>query len=497
MATNFSTVRQSYTLGLPRIGLLGVVTFTALGLFAGCTAFVADTDPDSNGADGSDGGVADPTPPGGKDDSDTGEDPPPHTPVAMITTSLEESNADLTNPERGFYASVNLLNAPNMSDDRDNGNTLLLALVRLDGYRDRPLDAAFFSALQAGFDRGAAAGVKFILRFSYNASFGDDAPLSRVLGHIAQLEPYLVANADVISVVQAGFIGAWGEWHASTNGLDNTQARSSILNALLDAVPTNRFVQIRTPMFKDTLLPGGPISEEESFSSSARARVGHHNDCFLSSSSDVGTYASPVEDWKEYIAEDTLAVPMGGETCAVYAPRAGCGTALDEMEFMHWTYINSEYHLGVIDGWDQQGCLDEINQRLGYRLAVTEVSHAAEVTPGGWLPVELEIFNRGFAAPFNERPAYLVLSGNGVQHIERIDSTDPRRWYSGGSFVTTEMTVPSNFAPGTYSLHLWLPDASESLSADPRYAIRLANVGGWDDDTGYNLLANDVVVVAP
>lgn len=44
-------------------------------------------------------------------------------------------------------------------------------------------------------------------------------------------------------------------------------------------------------------------------------------------------------------------------------------------------------------------------------------------------------------------------------------------------------------------LHLSLPDPSPRLGADPRYAIRFANHGTWDPDTGLNDL--EVAVQVP
>ena len=61
-----------------------------------------------------------------------------------------------------------------------------------------------------------AAGFKCILRFAYTKVQQatppyNDAPLSRVLMHIEQLRPVVQANEDVVLVLQAGFIGTWGE----------------------------------------------------------------------------------------------------------------------------------------------------------------------------------------------------------------------------------------------------------------------------------------------
>ena len=48
--------------------------------------------------------------------------------------------------------------------------------------------------------------------------------------------------------------------------------------------------------------------------------LGHHNDCFLASSTDYGTYDDVGKEYP-YLEQDTKYVPMGGETCTKNPPR--------------------------------------------------------------------------------------------------------------------------------------------------------------------------------
>ena len=82
------------------------------------------------------------------------------------------------------------------------GQTLAYAPVRLDDYRDKPLDDALFTSLNEGFSVVRSTGIKVILRFVYNDGFDPDAPKARVLEHIGQLKGTLEANADVIAVLK-------------------------------------------------------------------------------------------------------------------------------------------------------------------------------------------------------------------------------------------------------------------------------------------------------
>jgi hypothetical protein len=421
------------------------------------------------------------------DDGEEWIDPP--------TTTVEPAGTDeiILNPERGFYRALNIVEERDYAWVREEGFTLAHSYIRLDDYRERDLDAAILDAAAAGFAGVRAGGIKIILRFAYN--FGPtpdpepDASKAWILRHIEQLTPLLQDNADVIAMMQAGFIGAWGEWHSSTNGLlDNPQDKFDILDAILAALPADRSVLVRTPMVKEEGY-GGPLTEAEAYDGSALARIGHHNDCFLASDTDWGTYpGDAIAEWKDYVARDTLYLPMQGETCNVNPPRSDCPSATEEMALLHWSSVNNDYHPDVVAGWEAQGCRPEMERRLGYRLVAAAVTYAPRVPPGGVLPLAVTIRNEGWAAPFNPRPVIVVLGG-ASRHEALLDGIDPRWWMAGEETeVSLRLQLPASIEPGTYELALWLPDASASLRDDPRYAIRLANEGTWDDSSGLNVL---------
>ena len=412
-----------------------------------------------------------------------------------VTIDFEPSNLDFRNPERGFFRTIDLVGGEDVRWVRRSGHTLAQAIVRLDDYRYRALDGAFLSALRAGFAEVRRAGIKVVLRFAYNDSFDEDASRSRILGHIDQLAPILADNADVIAVMQAGFIGAWGEWHSSSNGLDNDVDRGIILHALLDALPPSRSVQVRTPMFKDAILPGGPLDAEEAWSQEDRARVGHHNDCFLADASDYGTYDSPVATWKQYVAADGRYLPIGGETCAVNAPQTDCAQALASMESLHWSHLNEEYNQDVLGAWEDQGCAGRVRRRLGPRLALVRATLSEAVAPGGVLDVELEIENLGFSAFYNPRPVLLVLRRGDRRWEVALSGADARELLPGVTTLSAHLQIPADAEPADdYRLALWMPDAAPGLRGDRRYSVRLANRDVWDALEGDNVVTSALSV---
>lgn len=424
------------------------------------------------------------------------EEPPPEADntqgEVLDHKTFEETDDEIMNPERGFYTWVDLFDDDDFNSVREKGYTIAFAPVLLDAYLNSPIDEGFLENLAAGMAKARDAGIKLILRFRYSDDSDDsvtDAPLNMIEDHIAQIASILDENSDAILLLEAGFIGRWGEWHSSSNGLDNPDSRAAVIDALLDALPESRMIELRRPWFKtDFLSSKEPLDAEVAFDGSAAARIGHHNDCFLADDTDMGTYPEgEVEFWKDFIAGDALYVPMGGETCKVNEPKTGCEYAMDEMGRLRWTYLNSGYHKVVTAGWKAEGCYDEIGSHLGYRFVLTDLWWNPRVGPGGILHLKFRVSNEGFAAPFNERPVHVILQGENT-YVADLNA-DPRFWAPGGGVVVEDyIELPDDVQPGQYKLALWLPDAAPSLEDDASYAIRLADDGAWDADAGVNVL---------
>ena len=389
-----------------------------------------------------------------------------------VAHSYTEATGAVGGPERGFYRYVELTSETDLSWITEGGHRLVFSYVRLDDFRDGPIGAGLLADLRAGLERARSSGLSVILRFAYNEGpYPDSEPdASRAIieSHIAQLAPIFESHADVIALVQAGFIGAWGEWHTSTNGLlDDAADRRVILEALVDALPVDRATQIRYPSYKEEMY--GTPAAQDAFDGSYASRVGHHNDCFLSSETDVGTYPDgEVERWRSYVADDTRWVPMGGETCAPYPSRSDCAPALAEMERLHFSYINEDYHPSIVSAWRDQGCYETIASRIGYRLALRTATFAEVAPPGGRLALELTLENTGWAAPMNPRPLRVTLSSGSVTH--EADAHPEVRAWGAGQTQTLRFVVelPGDLADGVWSLELSLPPSRASARADAR-----------------------------
>ena len=410
----------------------------------------------------------------------------------LQTITYQPSADDFVNPERGWMKYRDLVNPSSFNQVRSSGSGLIYGRILADDFRNGPMSQSFLNDIQAGFDLARANGIKVKPRVTYNNGFAPDAPKSVILQHIQQFQPIWEANQDVIALLDAGFIGAWGEWHTSTNGLDNPTDRGDILAAILAALPPDRMVGIRTPHYKREIYSGSPILDtvmiapETAFDGSDVSRVGHLNDCFLSSPTDFGTYAYTLAGWSrsreiDYIGGESRYAPFGGETCALH-PLGESANALSEMERLHIDYLNRDYNQDVIQRWIDDGTYDEISKRLGYRFELKSADLPDAVKPSGLLELHFDIENVGFGELFNPRNVEVTLTHQGTGAVERAAlGLDPRFW-SGGTahHIETYLAIPASLAEGTYTVGLAMPDVAPTLNADVRYSVRFANLGVWD-----------------
>jgi hypothetical protein len=426
-------------------------------------------------------------------------------PISLFNYSVNPS--PIPNPERGFYAMYDcvnsILSAAELKTYRDNEQiTVFICNSYLTTFRNSPISQAALDTLQTNMNTVRSAGMKIGLRFSYTQNeIGDDATPSRVLSHLDQLAPFFAKNKDVIYVIQAGFIGTWGEWGYTQNwgNWDNITAqdwanRKILLDKILSVVP-DRMIQVRTPEIKMKAYGSTALSSSEAFSGTARARVGQHNDCFLANSTDAGTYINTAVEYPWLQAESKY-LPVGGETCAVNTSRASCTTALSELSKFHWSYLNLYFNSAVIDGFKSGGCFNEIKSRLGYKFVLKSGSFSSTARVGGQVQFNMTLENQGFAAPFNPRKVELILRNTSSNAVYRIAlNEDPRLWIAGSTInVSQALNLPANLPAGSYALLLNLPDPETSLYGRPEYSIQLANLNTWEPSTGFNKLGQTLVV---
>lgn len=430
------------------------------------------------------------------------------------TLNLNPSNASFHNPERGFYGFGEITASTNFALVRSAGFSLCYTPLDLSANRTQPISPVRLADIRTGFANLRAAGVKSILRVVYNQDpSGTDTTLTWIETHLQQLKPVFEENLDMIAFYQAGVIGAWGEWHSSSNNLDTPSGRAAVWQLLVANLPGCKSIAVRTPAYVYELEGANlPLAPSEVFGCTGAARIAHHNDCWLSTATDMGTYLSAVDrmDWLTRLEVDTRFVPWGGETCpsfdgsgdAIPAERAQCDTAITELAAVHGTYLNYYYHQPTLDQLAGEtsteypaGCLTQMSMKLGYRLELSRAIVPGDINPGQPVNVQLELRNVGFAPVFNPRPALLLLldSSNSILH-EHPTLIDLQRLLPSQTVTSFQetFTAPNTLPTGPYGLALFFPDADSDLRSDPRFSIRLATNGVWNFSTGLNRFVNDI-----
>lgn len=436
---------------------------------------------------------------------------------SSLTVDYEVDLSNFPNPERGYYSHTEVhsgtyspLSLPALENLRITGSiTQILRVFYLESFREQPISEEYLNNMRRDFAMVRSAGLKVIIRFAYSQGISppyDDATVDVVLTHIEQLKPVIKENVDVIATWQAGFIGTWGEWHftdhfATSPGLisdEDWANRKRVVDALLEVLPDDRSIQIRTPGYKMIMYDTEqPINATDLLNKTDRSRVGHHNDCFVASFNDFGTYVNE-EIEKPYLEEETAFLPMGGETCALAPPFSDCGNSTTELERFHWSYLNIDYNKTVLDEWGNQGCLDEVTLRLGYRHRLISAAYESIAKPAGEFELTLNMINDGYANFYNPRKMYVLLEHSETKLQYKLEVvTDPRMWPIGESHeIKINGGIPQDIASGVYNLYLYLPDAHSSLADQPAYAVRLANTNVWQTSTGYNDLGIQINISA-
>lgn len=486
----------------------------------------------------------------------------------VIARNYLKSDEDIANPGRGFYkhtetptSSFIPLNKDELVANRNSyraadasysvNATIILRAFILDNYvNNATLTNDTLSKIQADFNTAREAGIKMVVRFYYHknasAPYGDPEK-ETILAHIQQLQPILTDNTDVILALQQGFIGAWGEQYYTDNFSpagdvtasytdQNWIDRSEVLAALLAATTESTMVQVRTPQAKQKFVYGaaapittgisgtdGSLTLASAFSGEDIARLGFHNDCFLTDASDTGTYAdygtaggdkngNAIGIFKNYHKNDSQFVIVGGETCKdedwATPPVSYANDCSDDvvntMDELNYSYLNADYNNTVNNDWTEgdNACMDDIKNRLGYRLAITHSTAVTKANAGNYVPFLLTVDNDGFTSPVTPMEIRLVLKhqDTAMETSIVLDAArnDIRTWQPGTTEVGEYVKLPDDLAIGNYDLRLHIADVSNNgaIAARPEYSIQLANAGTWDAATGYNNLEQTISVEA-
>lgn len=456
-----------------------------------------------------------------------------NTNLVRASLQYDESTASFSNPERGYYTICGLFlekpyNAKNdktvngelnyqLNEAATKNRSLVQLQINLRSFAgnsnrsdqtprsDAPISDECLEQIQRAFDMIREKGFKAIVRPLYGWDDTDNYPepdsFDTILQHLDQLSPILAQNQDVLYTVEGGVLGKWGEWH--TTRYNHISYKNQVIDKLLAVVPESCTISLRRPGFYRDRFGSEPLSEALAYSAQPSARVAVYNDAFLSSDTDCGTYLQGTRDWElDWLEQHTRFTPFGGEATLVGSTYNELTNAVKEMRITHCQYINGDSDLYVKNKWKNTvytGDNDAYNglngnqyieDHLGYRFVLRDSQLPLSMQQGGNASLQIQIENTGFANLIRQRDAELLLEKEGVYYAAQID-TDARNWLAGEQ---TELQLvfhlPANIETGSWNFYLRLPDASNAIASNERYAIRFANDGLWNAALGANLLGS-------
>lgn len=452
---------------------------------------------------------------------------------SSVSLSFIEYAGEVTNPERGMmsYNRFDLTSAGPYSEKsipQDyTGESLAFLLFYLPYYIDKYLDANALNLIQAELNRVRAAKKKAVIRFAYsdtyNKSNPQEATPSQILAHIDQLASTISDNADIVYLVQAGWLGTYGEWYYKTNNHDNSvpaytdyykytvsgstvsdlnNNHKNLLDRMLLKVPSPIQIGLRTAFYKRYYLSPSNINawtEISSWDAGANNRLALFNDGFRGSSSDVGTFKNET-DWTMWYSQGNW-LAIGGELsykseaefALVSDDLKDCDNSIAELKRQHWSYLHYSTSNRFMKIWYDAGRFDDIKKALGYRLVLNSVNLSfSNLNSGTSVNYSISIQNKGCAPVIYSRPFKLVLLHNGVSTAVVDNLMDVRDLAPGAAEPTVlngSFTLPYSLTAGD-QLAIWLPDADildKGLDGIPAYSIRLANSDvTWSN--GFNVL---------
>lgn len=448
-------------------------------------------------------------------------------PVVVDTRYTPDDDPTLRNPERGMYFG----STPNAPEEFHTIVPKWLWLAPVcgvdlvwNGYNQTGTSSVL-NTYAAQLEAARAGGYKILFRPRYDKDDDRNGPsdctingfnvfhadgIRRQKNHIDAIAAMLGDYKDVIAYIQAGYLGRWGEWNTAgydpNNAplLDGYTTRSEIIDYVLSkyaAEGIQQHVELRRPVFAKQVLDRN-----------ASARVGFHNDCFMTNDSDYGTYSnyqsgepsnfsssSAAKAWAQQTL--TQSASFGGETCPLDPPGAERWRICDNMDgpdsepgSLHMNYLNGDYANDAVTTWTNGGCYDEIRGKLGYRFEVTRVEYTPTVAAGQRFLVRINVTNAGWAKLHKPRQAKLVLRNGSAPSPYNFSGGAVASW-APGQTTTISVNAPAPSA-GTYRVRLWIPDPD----AEDRipYAVKLAtkrdNANVFDDTTGENDLGVSITV---
>lgn len=422
----------------------------------------------------------------------------------------------LKNPNRGFRLELtmnpsngNALNSTVTAEAslvqqldyyKEDSPQLAQNYIYLTDYSYKDLDQKALDNIQKYFDALKRNKIQSLLRFcyEYNETNNVVGPTTeQMLRHMKQLKPIVEKNKDLIHVIQAAFIGLWGEWHHPVYPHDE----KTVLEAILDMAPESKFVQVRLVKYKNVLDANDP----------RRSRVSYHDDYLVgedhgwsvANANITAEYKQLLSDAPNMLIDGEM--PWGTDTYYNHGEIDGTLMAqrLQEQHFtsmsvvhnykeggqfatynmVKWKSVSAnesylkENGLRYAPAWlkDSNGkettrsVFAYIRDYLGYYIAADNLKATVN---GKTVQVSLDLMNYGFSAPLGMKEISVVITDKNNQVIASRKACDLISLQPGKKITVSQSLSASELYAG-YKIGIRFVNAVDTpakLANDVEYA---------------------------
>ena len=364
--------------------------------------------------------------------------------------------------------------------------TLSQSYIYLTDYRDtETLPPEALDQVRAILNAHRKFGIRALLRFAYQDEMDGSGEASEAVmtAHMQQLFPIVAEYLDVIHVYQAGFLGAWGEWHSNKLPVD----KKRLLENMLKACPESLFIQMRLPNFKNLIEKDNP----------GYGRLSFHNDSLFGEYCTASGGVDPGTEQTLQVERESPYLPIDGELFwGSWSTNAKAGGYFpDPFLVATWLYEQRYTSLSVMHNYMELGptkplamrlwqnvempvpfleensmpcekeyftgpdgkpvgrsAFDYIRDHLGYRLAAQTLDIQGSLVSGGSADLCLTVKNYGFAAPHMLKEAGFVLLDEQGSLCSECAIGSIADWYNRNPVDLTDRALLTHTAAGRLSL---------------------------------------------
>ena len=426
--------------------------------------------------------------------------------INYISNSFKESIEHINNPDQGFYRPLIVYIKPDSFYHEPNNPEQIYHLrcdmsefsgaVNSDKV-DKKLTYFALNSIDGYLSEIKRENKNAVIRFTYDPDYSGnldkEASMSMIEHHIKQLGPIMNKYKDTLTAIEAGFLGPWGEMH--TSKLATNENKALVFKYWLqntDNIPIlSRYPQAIFTYFGKTL------DEMENFTikpSNEGYRIGLFNDCFLADDEDMGTYMIDRTREINWLSTINDHLPFGGETCAVNS-KSDLNICLEEMFLLKLSYLNIEYHKGVIEKWknvyydDSLGSeilyygisgFDYIERHLGYRLMIKSIELTYEKY--GKYEMQIRMRNVGFGFLLKTKKVDIIYVDMKDKEISRSNVGE----YKGENKIEINGKFLSEGTSSEYKVYLSVYGSIEENII--YYPIQFANENIYNNNLKAHLL---------